>query len=71
MYLEAQTELSPRTEVELRAALAPLGLLQDVLRWAFAQTPQQDVRSVVVQDEYSHDVVLSWRPPLFLVFDTT
>ena len=71
MYLEPQTPLSSQELAQLRAELQPLGLLQDVLRWAFAQTPPQDVRRVIVQDEYSHDVIIPWRAPLFLVFDTT
>jgi hypothetical protein len=54
----------------LKTELEPLTILQDVIRWGFAQTPPSDVLDVVIQDEFTHDVVLSWRH-IFLVFDTT
>jgi hypothetical protein len=54
----------------LKTELEPLTILQDVIRWGFAQTPPSDVSDVVIQDEFTHDVVLSWRH-IFLVFDTT
>jgi hypothetical protein len=54
----------------LKTELAPLTILQDVIRWGYAQTPPRDVSDVVIQDEFTHDVVLSWRH-VFLVFDTT
>jgi hypothetical protein len=44
-------------------AATKLETLEDVLRWG------GDVADVIVQDEYTHDVVL--RAPAFLVFDTT
>jgi hypothetical protein len=40
-----------------------LETLEDVLHWG------GDIADVIVQDEYTHDVVL--RHPAFLVFDTT
>ncbi|MDX2010569.1 MAG: hypothetical protein SFW67_10280 [Myxococcaceae bacterium] len=55
----------------LEREVLPLSSLQDVVRWAFAQTPPRDVAAVVVQDEYCHDVVVPWRDGLVLVFDTT
>jgi len=54
----------------LARALDGVTSLHAVLQWAFALTPPSDVREVVVQDEFTHDVVLPWRDH-FLVFDTT
>ncbi len=54
----------------LKLELKGLTILQDVIRWGFAQTPPSDVADVVIQDEFTHDVVLPWRE-VFLVFDTT
>jgi hypothetical protein len=48
-----------------------LDTLEDVLRFGLAQRPAWDVLDVVVQDEYTHDVVLGGPAPGFLVFDTT
>jgi hypothetical protein len=55
----------------LEREVLPLGSLQDVVRWAFTQSPPRDVSAVVIQDEYCHDVVVPWREGLVLVFDTT
>jgi len=60
------------SEVEaLESMLGPLRTLEAVVRWAFSLKPPRDVTEVVVQDEYTHDVVLSWTPSRYLVFDTT
>ena len=54
----------------LRATLPSFSNLQDVVHWAFALVPPSDVADVVVQDEFTHDVVVPWRS-VWLVFDTT
>ncbi len=60
-----------RDELELlRSTLPSFTNLQDVVRWAFALAPPSDVDDVVIQDEFTHDVVIPWRK-LWLVFDTT
>lgn len=48
-----------------------LRTLQEALRWAFAASPPLAVADVVVQDEYSHDVVLKRPDGLYLCLDTT
>ena len=45
--------------------------LQDVLDWCRAQTPPRDLANVVVQDEFTHDVILELGGGLFAVHDTT
>jgi len=45
--------------------------LDEVVRWGLSQTPQRLVTKVVVQDEYTHDVVLRWDEGVYLVYDTT
>jgi hypothetical protein len=50
--------------------IVPLRSLEQVVRWAFSRTPPSEVAEVVVQDEYTHDVVIPWRG-VHLVFDTT
>lgn len=51
-------------------ALPALATLADVVRWGLAQAPPEMIADVIVQDEYSHDIVLPWRGR-YLVFDTT
>lgn len=59
---------------ELRAVfdgqLIAFRTLEDVVHWAFALTPPSEVADIVVQDEFTHDVVVPWRGH-WLVFDTT
>ena len=59
------------TRARLLEELAPLTTLADVVRWSFASAPPREIVEVVVQDEYTHDVVVNGPDDLFLVFDTT
>ena len=45
--------------------------LEEVVRWSLAATPPRLIHSVVVQDEYTHDVVVPGGSGLYLVYDTT
>jgi hypothetical protein len=59
----------------LEAEIAPQQNLQDMMRWALADRcgafRPEVVADVVIQDEYTHDVVVPWREGLVLVYDTT
>ena len=59
---------------ELVARLSPaveLDTLEDVLRFGCAQRPAWELADVIVQDEFTHDVIVEGPAPAFLVFDTT
>jgi hypothetical protein len=56
---------------ELLTEAGRLRALGDVMAWAFAQRPPLALVDVVVQDEYTHDVVLAAVDGRHLVFDTT
>ncbi|MDP3502402.1 MAG: hypothetical protein Q8S33_18850 [Myxococcales bacterium] len=71
MWLVVRGALSLEKKVLLEREVLSLGSLQEVVRWSFAQTPPVPVTEVVVQDEFSHDVVMQWHQGQFLVFDTT
>ena len=59
-------------ELIARLALAGrLETLEDVLRFGLAQRPAWELAGVIVQDEFTHDVILEGPAPAFLVFDTT
>lgn len=62
--------LTPEALRDLTRQLRSFGLLQEVLRWGFSQAPPCEVAEVVVQDEFTHDVVIEWAGH-YLVFDTT
>ena len=70
-----QANLSQDTIAEIEARLPDQQNLKDVMNWALSQplgtfTPQV-VADVIVQDEFTHDVVVPWRDGLVLVYDTT
>jgi len=50
--------------------VAALRSLEDVLAWAFAQRPPAELLEVIVQDEFTHDVIVRHGDE-YLVFDTT
>ena len=55
----------------LEAELSPRRLLEEVVRWAFAQSPPLELVDVVSQDEYTQDVVFRRPDRRALVFDCT
>lgn len=72
MWLLDETgRLSSAQRDVLTRDVLPLGSLQQVVRWSFSSKPPRDVAAVVVQDEFSHDVVVPWVDGLVLAFDTT
>ena len=67
--------LSPHRLAEIEDELRDQQNLKDMMTWALSY-PQgtfrpQVVADVVVQDEFTHDVVVPWRNGLVLVYDTT
>jgi hypothetical protein len=60
---------------EIEGELSDQENLQDVMRWALSHPPgtflPEVVRAVVLQDEFTHDVIVPWRDGLVLVYDTT
>ena len=75
MLVLNQANLSPRTIAEIEAQLADQENLRDVMNWALSYPGgafiPQVVADVIVQDEFTHDVVVPWREGLVLVYDTT
>jgi hypothetical protein len=66
----AGTGVSP--EAVARAAPATrLETLEELLRFGFAQRPPWALTGVIVQDEFTHDVIVEGPAAAFLVFDTT
>jgi hypothetical protein len=65
-----RASLSPARLAEITAAVQRHVTLADVLVWGLAQRPSAVVSQVVVQDEFTHDVVLPLRD-CWLVYDTT
>ncbi len=45
--------------------------LDEAFRWAIGQSPRVEPRDVIIQDEYTHDVLFRAADGSYLVFDTT
>jgi hypothetical protein len=71
MGLVDHASLPPARLDELARAVGPLAGLEAVVRWALALSPPSTIAEVVIQDEYTHDVVVALADGLHLVFDTT
>ena len=69
--LANHANLSDEQAQKLVREVQRLGTLEDVIRWGLARPTPRMVLEIVVQDEYTHDVVMEWELGLHLVFDTT
>ena len=67
--------LSSETVVGIEGELSAQENLKDVMAWALSQPGgafmPSVVAKVIVQDEFTHDVIVPWRDGLVLVYDTT
>jgi hypothetical protein len=69
--LELRVPLEAALQCALEELVAIHRTLEDVVRWGLALTPPVIIADVVVQDEYTHDVVLRHPSSYWLVYDTT
>ncbi len=75
MRFENYAGLSCEKFTEIQNQLSGQHNLNDVMKWALAHPAGAFIPSVVanviVQDEFTHDVIVPWRGGLVLVYDTT
>ena len=69
--VEMRAGVAAETAAEIERLVAGQRTLEDVVRWGLAQVPPRLVERVVVQDEYTHDVVVGYADGVYLVYDTT
>lgn len=69
--IEDRAGVSSEVLTQLAAIVATQHTLHDVVTWGLARNPPRMVCDVVVQDEYTHDVVFPYEGGLYLVYDTT
>ena len=67
--------LSAEAVADIAKELSAQENLKDVMTWALSAPRGTFIPSVVaeviVQDEFTHDVIVPWRDGLVLVYDTT
>ena len=64
------TDLMTRS-AELRDEAGNLRSLDEAFKWAMKQIPRFAPDDVVIQDEYTHDVLFKSDDGSYLVFDTS
>lgn len=69
--IEWRTSLGEHERRAIEALVSAQSTLEDVVRWGLALSPPRIVSDVVVQDEYTHDVVVAHPSGVYLVYDTT
>ena len=75
MLVLNRADLTPEAVAEIAAELSAQENLKDMMSWAL-NSPRGSfipsvVAEVIVQDEFTHDVIVPWRDGLVLVYDTT
>ena len=75
MQVTNRASLSSQQISQIESELAEHRTMAAVLDWGFKQPPgtvlPQIVADVIVEDEYSHDVIVPWRDGLVIVYGTT
>lgn len=69
LFLRASVDAATLADIE--AVTGSMRTLEDVVRWGLLSKARRMIEEVVVQDEYTHDVVMPYADGLYLVFDTT
>jgi hypothetical protein len=69
--IEVMGEVSPEAVAFLEPVVTRQRSLEEVTRWALFQKPALVIERIVVQDEYTHDVVLRVKDRVYLVYDST
>lgn len=68
-------DLLPEQIARIESELSGQHNFNDVLKWALAHPKglfiPSVVANVIVQDEFTHDVIVPYRDSLILVYDTT
>ena len=59
LTLESNAALPAAEFAALAAAVAPLETLADVVAFCAARSPRAGIANVVIQDEFTHDVVVA------------
>lgn len=69
--IEWRTAVPAEVRESIEALFGSQKTLEDVVRWGLAQSPVRIVEEVVVQDEYTHDVVIRHPSGVYLAYDST
>lgn len=71
MQIVDRVGLSAGERRQIAALVTAHTSLDRVIAWALGCTPPRLVADVVIQDEYTHDVVVPYEGGRYLVYDST
>jgi hypothetical protein len=75
MRVVNHASLLPEQIAQIEGELSGQQNLNDLMKWALSQPKgifvPSIVAAVIVQDEFTHDVIVPYRDGLVLVYDTT
>ncbi|MBI1765400.1 MAG: hypothetical protein HYR56_28625 [Acidobacteria bacterium] len=71
MQIANHANLSIAALAALGAALPAHSTLMELVAWGKQQTPPVRLQETIALDEYTHEVVVPWRAPLWLVYSST
>ena len=68
-------QLPSEAMASIESELSEQHTLKDLMSWALSDVRKRFipgiVKDILVQDEFTHDVIVPWGPDLVLVYDTT
>jgi hypothetical protein len=71
VQLANRANLSPENHAALERELPGFNTLQQVIEWGRFQWPPVLLIDTIAQDEYTHDVIATFRDQFVLVFGST
>ncbi|HZS03430.1 MAG TPA: hypothetical protein VFD58_01025 [Blastocatellia bacterium] len=71
MRITNRAGLAAEALTALESGLPEHGTLMEVVKWGNSQRPPVRIADVIIQDEYTHDIIVPWRDGLTLVYGTT
>lgn len=69
--VEWRVRVADHVRGAIESLLATQKTLEDVVRWGLGLKPIELVKDIVIQDEYTHDVIIHHPSGVWLVYDST
>lgn len=71
MQIANHAKLSDGALTTLSEAVPAHGTLMELVAWGNRQTPFVRLQETIALDEYTHEVLVPWQAPLWLVYSST
>ncbi len=71
MQIANHAQLTGEALAALRQTVPAHGTLMELVAWGNRQTPPVRLQETIALDEYTHEVLVPWHAPLWLVYSST